>query len=268
MESVCFVQGLHTKQLLVSPQAKNPSTASFSRHLVSNDLPLFLEVPQPKATDTTTPGTAQEDPAARQQPPATGDGMGHPASLAVLRRFWVQTPPSETGAPLFACSPVAEIRQIAPLQLPEEAIQARLAEELRRQQPVQETAESRADGAGGGGALSAPVLELSAAGTSKPSGRKTTVPVAPSPPAAVVGACFQVSLASAEIRLPPSSLCVITLPSVHAAPLDWLSQVPSKTHKGVKHVEEGVTFPIIPQSPTWPYLGRVLKGTILYPCKA
>ena len=263
---------------LCSQQGKpSSSTSYFSHFLLNTDLPLFLAAPQQKAVAA---GDAQ---AGSPQPVPTqsndGDVPCHPTSLAILRRIWVQTPPSSDG-PLLACRPVVELKQVAPLQLPTEALEAMTRDPAG---PSSSSSRKVAEGL-----VQAHPCGLSTHKTALVGPGDLGTP-APRPMSNALGPTGrgirlgQIQFApSDEVRLPPDSLCVITLPSVYAAPISWLVQsaaprannaVTDPMASDDSHIVDSIKehklealCPIIPIQEAWPFTAKVAKGTILFPC--
>ena len=249
------------------------SSAAFSRFLLNTDLPIFLEAPLQK------PDAA---PAASQLPPASGTDTGEmqqqqqaghgplcqPVSLAVLRRIWVQTPPSGVSS-LFACRPVVELHQTAPLQLPPEAVEALAQDQHYEPSEAAGGIHTSIEKPGEGNSVPA-TPAVTAAGVDVAGGAKAPGPAQgtargdASRGGSASGCTFHVAPA-AEVRLPPDSLCIVTLPLAYTAPLAWLAS-PQQQAAAARHPGgTRVLCPLVPVRDAWPFEAKLLKGTFLFP---
>ena len=199
--------------------------------------------------------------------------------MAVLRRIWVQTPPSE--GPLFACRPVIDLAQVAPLHFPAESIEVLRADQRAVSAPHRDVQEDE-EGLERSKSLEGPALAASDKAVSELTGRARVPEPLNNASGATTGGGrlgqLQITPCDEVIRLPPDSLCVITLPQAYAAPLMWLvpyaSASSASLFKSVDKPEpltaretKDVICPIIPIREAWPFTAKVAKGTILFPCR-
>ncbi len=89
----------------------------------------------------------------------------------------------------------------------------------------------------------------------------------PQPPAVAPNSCLRFAPDS-DMRLPPDSLCVITLPTVYAAPLTWLDHLTTAPAADISDAkgQQAPLCPIIPVRESWPFSAKLMKGTLLFPC--
>lgn len=242
------------------------------RTLLSQDLPLLL-AHDPSATAKSTAAAAAS---AGRQPPdqsqqrAPGEAPElpcQPLSFAQLRRIWVVAPSGD--APLFASRPVVELRQTGPVPLPAEALEALVQDQQYGSATAVPVAPSQREQEGDHRKPPAHGTAHQSLNASVSSG-SAGVSVTTTGAGAQHERVFRVA-PEHEVKLPPGNLNVISLPAAWALPMPWVAlgneSVSAASVSAASKVEPTVLCPVTPIRDDWPWQGRVLGGTIMFPCR-
>lgn len=242
--------------------------APFVRTLLSQDLPLLLAhdpsaTAISKATGSASAGRQPPDQSQQRAPGQAPELPCQPLSFAQLRRIWVVAPSGD--APLFASRPVVELRQTGPVPLPAEALEALVQDQQYVSAMVAPTSQrEQEESCQKLPAHGAAHHSLTASVSSGSAGVSMTTTGATAQHERV----FRVS-PEHEVKLPPGNLSVISLPAAWALPMPWVA-LGSDSCAGVpaaSKVEPTVLCPVTPIRDDWPWQGRVLGGTIMFPCR-